>query len=224
MIGQVNDIYFNLHVTAKDQDRAIIVKSLTSGDFQYTITLRTSNKAGGLRIDVDAKIAGTKTKMTNGICFSVMLCRCNLKQPQRHRPQAWPGCEEHEEKVNLDKCHIILAHQRRGHGTRIMTELIRWYRESKTTLLTVAAPHAGPFYTKLGFVFQRAHGIMQLSVDGSKVTSISSCSTLTLRGYNVILTCATGTQQRGRPHHNAFFEETTIGCERFAACFAKPIN
>jgi hypothetical protein len=186
-----------MHVAAKNQDRPSIVKTLASGDFQYTITLRNSNKTGGLRIDVEAPIEGVLTTMTDGICFGVMLCKCNRKQPQPHRPQAWPGSAE---VVNLDKCHITHDLQRQGHGTRIMTELIRWYRESKTQLLTVSVPHAKKFYTKLGFHMHRDLGTTQMDVGGSMETScskVTSCSTLTLRGYNVILTCATGTPPRG---------------------------
>jgi hypothetical protein len=180
-------IYYNMYVAAKDPDR-ILVKELTSGDFQYKITLTTSNKTGGLRIAVESEIDGVATKLTDGIYFSVIVCKCNQKQPQPHHPQGWPGISE---VVNLDKCHIVAAHQKKGHGTRVMTELINWYRESKTDLLTVAVPQAGKFYKKLGFSMFYALGSMQMDVKRSmntscsKVIYISLCTALVLRQHIV---------------------------------------
>jgi len=180
-------IYYNMYMAAKDQDRSL-VKELTSGDFQYTITLTTSNKTGGLRINLESEIDGVATKLTDGICFSVIVCKCNQKQPQPHHPQGWPGISD---VVNLDKCHIVAAHQKQGHGTRVMTEVINWYRESKTKLLTVAVPQAGKFYKKLGFSMFYALGSMQMDVSRSmdtscsKVIYISLCTALVLRQHIV---------------------------------------
>jgi hypothetical protein len=156
-------IYYDMYVAAQDQDRSL-VKELTSGDFQYTFTLTASNKTGGLRINLESEIDGVATKLTDGICFSVIVCKCNQKQPQPHHPQGWPGISD---VVNLDKCHIVAAHQKNGHGIRVMTELIKWYRESKTNLLTVAVPQAGRFYKKLGFIMNRSLGMLQMDVSRS---------------------------------------------------------
>jgi GNAT superfamily N-acetyltransferase len=49
--------------------------------------------------------------------------------------------------------HIVLAHQRQGHGTRVLTALIKWYFESTTAELTVGVPRKKEFYRKMGFNF-----------------------------------------------------------------------
>jgi hypothetical protein len=140
-----------------------------SGGWSYKIIASVSNKSQGMRIHIELNIDGDWTDLTDGIFFSVIVCKCNQKQssdPLPHHSQAWPGLAP---SVDLEKMHIIISHQRQGHGLRVLTALIKWYFESKTGMLTVGAPSVKTFYRRCGFDFARSVGSTQLETDNWEV-------------------------------------------------------